>query len=141
MPDHSNPNAVEAAFYAAFQALDIQAVHKLWSRAPDVWCVHPGGQYLQGHEDVVASWRAIFGNAEPPQVDYQLINQVLQGDLAIHVVEEAIRPSGSDDQPSRVLATNIYRREGSGWRMLAHHASLPMMRRKQAAEEAPAQLH
>jgi hypothetical protein len=40
-----------------------------------------------------------------------------------------------------VLATNVYRREGEGWRLQLHHASLPMVRPQEGAQKPERQLH
>ena len=43
-----------------------------------------------------------------------------------------------NESPTRVIATNIYQNTPNGWRMLAHHASLPLV---QGSKRAPRSLH
>jgi hypothetical protein len=50
------------AFYAAFAARDIEAMDELWSRRPNVTCIHPGWSPLIGRDSVMQSWRAILSN-------------------------------------------------------------------------------
>lgn len=129
-PDPTDPRQAEAAFYAAFGARDLTAMIAIWSDSPQALCIHPGGPPLHGPEAILQSWTEILGNAAPPEVRYTELQQVLSGDLAIHVVEERIRPGRSPDAPTRVIATNVYRREPDArWRLLVHHASLPLMSR------------
>ena len=122
----NTPDQAEAAFYGAFQELDTELMAQVWSDDPDAACVHPGGDLLQGKSAVMQSWIEIFGAAERPTLVHRTLQATGNGELAVHLVEEMIRPGGKSDA-SRVLATNVYQRERGGWRMVAHHASLPIM--------------
>lgn len=118
----------ESAFYRSFQDLDLPLMEQVWSEAPAIFCVHPGGGLLQGKPMVMQSWRDIFTGAKRPSMVHHVLQTVTHGELAIHLVEELIRPSGNpDSEPTRVLSTNIYRQDNDGWHMLSHHASLPLM--------------
>ncbi|MCP5142182.1 MAG: nuclear transport factor 2 family protein [Chromatiales bacterium] len=135
---HETPDAAETAFYAAFEALDLGAMAAVWDA--DAVCVHPGGPLLRGHQAVMQSWTEILGNAEPPRIGFDVLQRTVSGDLAVHLVEERIHPKGkSSTHAAAVIATNTYVRRDGGWKLLAHHASLPLMR-KQAQRET-AQLH
>jgi len=124
-PGFSTPEAVEAAFYAAFCACDIQAMDLVWART-EVICIHPGSTALVGRNVVLRSWKNILMDAEPPHLHIKVISRIVSDKLAVHVVEEHIAPvAGAAGITSVVLATNIYRHEEDGWRMLEHHASLP----------------
>jgi ketosteroid isomerase-like protein len=128
-PAPNDPRHAEAAFYAAFGRRDLAAMTAIWSDSPQALCIHPGGPPLHGPEAILQSWTEILGNAAPPEVRYRELQQLLSGDLAIHIVEELIRPAGSSDAATRVIATNVYQRAADdGWRLLVHHASLPLMR-------------
>lgn len=135
-PDPSN---TEAAFYAAFRELDIDRMRDIWLPAPEVSCVHPGGGLLQGVEAVLGSWKEIFRDTQPPQVEYRLIQSTTEARLAVHTVEERVS-SGSTGRHARVIATNVYRLIDGSWRMLAHHASLPLVE-PSAARRPPTPLH
>ena len=126
--DLQTPAAVEAAFYAAFGSLDGDAMHEIWWLSEEIFCVHPGGPLLRGVDAVVGSWLQIFASADPPQLEYRLLSSRQDTELAVHVVEERIRPSGDKTVKSAlVIATNVYIAVADGWRMLSHHASLPMV--------------
>ncbi|MCB1864377.1 MAG: nuclear transport factor 2 family protein [Chromatiales bacterium] len=119
------PDTVEAAFYAAFRALDLDAMRAVWSTADDAWCVHPGGGLILGTNAIVQSWAEIFAGAQPPRIETRHGGRIDADGLSIRLVTESIVSGGS--RMADVLATNIYRRESAGWRLLAHHASLPLM--------------
>ena len=139
MSRFQTPDEAEAAFYAAFETLDIALMGAVWAEQPSPVCVHPGGDLLQERSEVLSSWREILTGAERPELHYRVIQRSASEGLAVHLVEELIRPSRSREEPNRILATNVYRKTAEGWRMTAHHASLPLMRRRPetAASGAP----
>lgn len=122
----TNPAEAEAAFYTAFRDLDIDGMRQVWLASEGTSCIHPGGDLLQGIEAILASWTSIFGDNQPPHVDHRLIQASANGNLAVHTVEESIR-SHDGETHAVVLATNVYGMVEGGWRMLAHHASLPLV--------------
>jgi hypothetical protein len=126
-PPMKTPHDVEAAFYAAFRSLDAAGMQNLWSSSTQIFCVHPGGALLTGSEAVFGSWLQIFAAADPPQLEYRLLHSWQGEELAVHLVEERIQPSrGKTGGSALVVATNVYAAVRGDWRMLSHHASLPM---------------
>ena len=123
------PIEAEEVFYTSFLTLDADRMESIWSESPDLYCIHPGGELLQGRDAVLNSWQNIFTSADPPKLEYRLLYSRHEEKIAIHLVEENIRPSGSSHRSAVVLATNVYVLEGEGWRLFSHHASLPMMKR------------
>lgn len=132
----ATPADAEQAYYAAFASVDLSAMERVWLDNDAVMCIHPGGGLLRGKPRIMQSWMEIFGGAATPEVEHRLLNTIVGNDIAVHLVEEAIRP-GSDKtaDPTRVLATNIYLRQDGSWYLAEHHASLPMMRHRQTQEE------
>jgi len=123
-PNHATADAAEAAFYAAFVDCDIQAMKAVWADA-EVICVHPGSSVLIGREVVMQSWSHILTNAEPPNLNIEVLSRTVCNELAVHVVEEHIASmTGSPEPASIVLATNVYSLEPDGWRLREHHASM-----------------
>jgi ketosteroid isomerase-like protein len=124
------PEAAEDAFYRAFAATDLTAMAGVWNNGDDARCIHPGGDLLSGAAAVLGSWREIFAGASAPRVQARLLHRSGTGDLRIHLVEEGIGPrEAGDGGLTRILATNVYRRTENGWRMVLHHATLPLMER------------
>jgi len=137
-PPFASPDAAEEAFYAAFAAADLRGMEVVWAYGDPVACVHPGGDLLAGRQAVMQSWMDIFSGARPPTLDHRVVASFTDGNLTVHLVEERIRPSGRPtEEATRVLATNTYRREDDGWRIAAHHASLPMIRIRAGEADAP----
>jgi len=137
-PPFASPDAAEEAFYAAFAAADLRGMEVVWAYGDPVACVHPGGDLLAGRQAVMQSWMDIFSGARPPTLDHRVVASFTDGNLTVHLVEERIRPSGRPaEEATRVLATNTYRREDNGWRIAAHHASLPMIRIRAGEADAP----
>ena len=123
--DLSTPEAAESAFYAAFAACDYNAMEAVWAD-DDVVCIHPGSSALVGRTAVMRSWSNMLLNAEQPNIRVNVISRTTSSGLAVHVVEEHISSGyGDTASVSMVLATNIYRQDNDGWRLLEHHASVP----------------
>lgn len=120
-----SPEAAERAFYAAFEDADLEAMRTLWSRSPEVVCVHPGGPRLTGFEAVMESWRQIFDSGQRLRFRLRGRRQLTGSDLVLHCLIEEIETVGEAGPAGRVLVTNGYRREEGGWRMVLHHASAP----------------
>jgi ketosteroid isomerase-like protein len=123
----ATPDETEAAFYRAFEELDLDLMGQVWLDDPEAFCIHPGGDLLEGRQAVQQGWAEIFSGAHRPTLVHRTLRREAAGDLAVHLVEELIRPAGGSDAPSRIIASNLYRRGRDGWRMLAHHASLPLI--------------
>ena len=119
----TTPQDAEAAFYEALEKSDLDAMMAVWADDDDIVCVHPGGARLSGVAQVRESWRAIFANGQT--LRFQLLHQrALSGmTLAVHTVYELISIVGEARAQAPVIATNIYLRTTSGWRMVVHHAS------------------
>ncbi|MGE5152667.1 MAG: nuclear transport factor 2 family protein [Bdellovibrio bacteriovorus] len=136
-----SPEAVEAAFYAAFAATDLRAMERVWLDGERTVCVHPGGGLLMGKGAVMQSWSEILMGAAPPRIEHRLINRIESAEIRVHLVEERIQAGGDPAAPlNLVIATNVYTRDSAGWHLMAHHASLPLMR-KGSAKGATRRLH
>ena len=108
------PVEAEDVFYTSFLTLDADHMESIWSESPDLFCIHPGGELLRGRDAVINSWLDIFASSDPPKLEYRLLYNRREEKVAIHLVEENIRPSGSSHRAAVVLATNIYVLEGEG---------------------------
>jgi ketosteroid isomerase-like protein len=122
-PVLDSPEAAERAFYAAFEALDLDAMRRIWSADPDCVCVHPGGGRLRGYAEVMASWEKILGSGQRLRFKRRELAPFVGTDIAVHVLLEDIEEAGGSPVRGRVIATNAYRLEAGEWRMVLHHAS------------------
>lgn len=112
--------AANSAFYAAFEARDLDAMSDVWEHTDRVTCVHPGWPILAGWASVAASWFALFDG--PQRL------QFIVTDEEVHVAgptawvtcnENLIDASGTQ----AVAATNVFVSGESGWRLVHHHGS------------------
>ena len=121
MPDQpkSDEEAVLAAneeFYSAFSTRDLAAMDALWAEETPVACIHPGWDVLVGRDLVMESWAAILGGPGSPQISCEAPRAFVHGASAFVICHEVLAQQG------RLIATNVFAREGSGWRMVHHQA-------------------
>lgn len=116
MPD-TNKQVIEAnnAFYQAFNADNAEAMEGLWSNQHDIVVIHPGWPALYGRESVLSSWRQIIESGNNQNIHCLDVKVCMLGDSALVTCIEEI-------QQSRLMATNIYVREGDVWKIVHHHA-------------------
>lgn len=117
------PQDVEAAFYEAIERADIEAMMQVWSDDEEIVCVHPGGPRLAGFAAIRDAWRRIFEATPRLRIEVTTLSFTANPFTAVHSVVEFV---GVDDNPTQhapVVATNVYVRGASGWRLIVHHAS------------------
>ena len=122
MSDEEAVDAANAAFYAAFEARDLDAMSAVWERSERATCTHPGWPTLRGWPKVVSSWDAIFRNT--PYIQFVLTDQAVhvEGDTAWVSVSENIL-QGESMHASSVAAVNLFVRRDGAWRLVVHHGS------------------
>lgn len=108
--------AANDAFYAAFNAKDVEAMDAVWSRSDDVACVHPSWNLLSGREQVMNSWRAILDNPDQPRIVAGGASSRVFGGIAYVLCRELV--AGSP-----LTVTNVFTLENGEWRMIHHHSS------------------
>jgi len=120
-PDLDALAAANAAFYAAFEARDLDAMSKLWEHSDRIVCTHPGWASLRGWGQVAASFFALFQNSQHLQFILTKQAAAVVGDMAWVSVDENILQSTN---ATTVAALNLFVRGDDGdWRLVAHHAS------------------
>lgn len=114
---------IEAAYYDAIGRADIDTMMALWADDDEIVCVHPGALRLVGHAAIRSSWESIFKGGGVPIHPVQL--HVMQNmSMAVHSVAEEVHLPQGEQTDFHVVATNVYLKTPSGWRIVAHHASL-----------------
>ena len=119
----TSPQDAALAFYHAFEARDIDAMMASWAEDEDIVCVHPGGPRLVGYEAVRAGWEQLFaGDAKlsfrlDEIVVIETVGLALQSAIEHVTLGEEPKPRGA------AIATNVFLRTPSGWRLVVHHAS------------------
>ncbi|MCB1259381.1 MAG: nuclear transport factor 2 family protein [Acidimicrobiales bacterium] len=119
-PDDRGALAAHRAFYAAFEARDLDAMSDLWRHDAAVTCVHPGWPALHGWASVAASWASLFGGSE--RLQFILTDERLHrvGDVCWATVDENIIQGAHG---ATVNALNVFEWSDGRWWMVAHHGS------------------
>lgn len=119
-------DAVNTAFYEAFEAGDIDAMRELWLDADDAVCVHPGGPPIRGASAIARSWAVIMANTPYIQFFLTDVQVKVRGDVATVTCTENVL-TGSDIPDifggASAVATNVFVQTPDGWRLWVHHAS------------------
>jgi len=122
--DDNEVLAVNQAFYEALQALNLKMMEAVWWHEDWVRCIHPGGELIQGWEDVRESWASIFHSTEYMRVSISRPLVKVIGDVAwISCIENVTSTFEDDFATALVETTNIFVRRGGQWRMAHHHAA------------------
>ncbi len=121
----ATPQDVEDTFYEAFEAHDLEAMMTVWADAEDIVCIQPMSPIFQGLADIRRIWGQVFSHDQRPEIMVHHRQWLENEGLAVHIVEEQISLPGIPQRPPPVIATNVYRREPDGWRMVLHHVSPP----------------
>lgn len=115
MSDSETVLFANEAFYRAFADRDLAAMEAVWSHAASVSCLHPGWGPLYGRGDVMASWAGILSSPGSPKIRPHAARAMVHGDTALVVCFEALGAAFA-------IATNVFVREGSLWKMVHHQA-------------------
>lgn len=114
--------AANEAFYRAFRERDYEAMDQLWASQHVVACTHPASQVLHGRGPVMASWRAVLGAEDAPQIRCADASAFVMGSSAFVTCTEVV--AGDDEGVgAELMATNVFVSEAGEWRLAHHHAS------------------
>ena len=126
--EHREVEAVNAAFYEAFETADLDAMQDLWLEDPDTLCVHPGALPVRGTSSINRSWALIMANT--PYIQFFLTDvevSVLEGVASVTCTENVLTGDDSTGLDAfggaKAVATNVFVRTVDGWRLWIHHAS------------------
>jgi hypothetical protein len=112
------------SFYRCIEALDLDAMDRLWLHDEWVRCVHPGWDVLVGWSAVRRSWQTIFANTQWMRIVPTNVDVVVFDDVAIvSCAENMTAADGAEVGVAVAQATNLFRNTAAGWRMIHHHAS------------------
>lgn len=117
------PEAAEIAFYAAFEARSLDAMMAVWLADEQIACIHPLAAPLNGRAAVAAGWRSMFEAAGQFRVRVELAHEIRSAEQVVRIVREYLLIGQETEPRPPILATNVYRKDTDGWRMVLHHAS------------------
>lgn len=121
--------AANQAFYAAFEAADLDAMRALWLEDDQILCIHPGQVPLRGVRDVDRSWALLMANTSYIQffltdLEVSVLPDVDAGVATVTCTENIL--TGTREVigfgGARAMATNVFVRTPDGWRLWIHHA-------------------
>jgi ketosteroid isomerase-like protein len=119
----TSPQDAALAFYQAFEARDVDAMMAAWAEDEDIVCVHPGGPRLVGYEAVRVGWEQLFAGDTKLSFRLEQIVVIETVGLALQSAIEHVT-IGSDPKPrGAAIATNVFLRTPTGWRVVVHHSS------------------
>lgn len=133
MPQSEAVLFANEAFYRAFADRKIEAMKDLWAKGSPVTCIHPGWGALAGRDQVLASWEAILGNPDAPEIACVNPAAHVYGETATVICHEQIGDSF-------LIATNIFVREDGHW-LLVHRQAGPVVTPPETVAEEPATVH
>lgn len=113
-----------AAFYDAFEALDLRAMASCWAKREADVCTHPGWETMYGWQEIRESYRAIFANTGFMRFEATDLRVEILGDLArVSCVERIFSVADTHTTHGAVAATNLFLRTDAGWKLTLHHGS------------------
>lgn len=121
--------AVNVAFYEAFETGDLELMRELWVDTADAVCVHPGAGPVRGASAINRSWALIMANTPYIQFFLTDVEIAVQGDTATLSCMENVLADGGESAEfggGRAVATNVFRYVDQRWRLVVHHSS-PIM--------------
>lgn len=119
----ATPQDAELAFYEAIERNDLETLMALWSEDDEIVCIHPGGPRLAGYAAIRESWRRIFESGAKLRVRITQLSAVVNPFTAIHSLVEKITIVSQNQEIAPIVATNVYVRGPTGWRMVLRHGS------------------
>lgn len=115
-----------ADLYAALNVMlagDAGPVLAVWSSADDITYAGPFGGFLTGPGAVADAFRGVATQRLGGRIEVTDLHVVEAGDMGYTVCNEHGIDHVIDGRPVNLThrATNVFRREGDGWRMVHHH--------------------
>ena len=121
-PIYTSPQDAALAFYQAFEAKDIDAMMTAWADDEEIVSVHPGGARHVGYDAVRGAFEQLF--AGDGKLAFRLDQVVMMETVGLAVQSAIEHIYLADGNPrGAAIATNVFMRTPSGWRMVLHHAS------------------
>ncbi len=117
------------AFYSALNTMftgELEPMKAVWSHKDDVTYMGPSGGFLIGWKDVLPEWEKQAAAKLGGKVVPKDMRITVGRDLAIVSNYEIGENLTSDGEPQGVSirATNLFRSEEGGWKMIGHHTDI-----------------
>jgi len=118
---YSTPQEAEDAYYDALEEGDLEQILSVWSDSDEICCLLPMSPLVQGRDAVKEIFSMVFSRGAGVSLNIHHLHWIETGNIAIHQVEEVVQGAPiNSSPPAPFYATNIFRREVDGWRLLLH---------------------
>jgi len=117
---YANPQDAEDAFYDALDAGELDQLLSVWAQSDDICCLLPMHPLVQSHQGVTEVFTRLLSQGHGVSLAITHLGWIETDDIAIHFVEETVQAPPPDTPPPPFYGTNIYRKDESGWRLIAH---------------------
>ncbi|MEM7008764.1 MAG: nuclear transport factor 2 family protein [Thermodesulfobacteriota bacterium] len=112
------------SFYLAIKNSDFDQMKTVWLQDSSVKCVHPGWPMLHGWEAVSQSWKKIFENGAPIDIELVEVETEISGNSAwVICIEKISYKIENEIHSGFAQSTNIFKLDGELWQLALHHAS------------------
>lgn len=127
--DTAGVRAASDAFYSALNKMftgDIASMEAVWSHESDVSQLGPFGGRINGWDAVGKEWTHEASLKLGGKVSAENIQVVAGVCMGYTVTEEVGQDMSADGKPVEVRfrATNVFRKERGGWKMVHHHTDI-----------------
>lgn len=119
----NTPQDAEDAYYDAIENSDLEALMQVWQEDANCFCYLPMMPVAFGAEAIRNQWGDLLGNISL-DIEIRHLEWIEAGDFAFHLLEEHVKAAGQP-APQVAYATNTYRKNENGWRMVGHQNSPP----------------
>jgi ketosteroid isomerase-like protein len=120
--------AANRRFYDAFEALDLDAIEACWETSGRAACLHPGGPWMRGWDEVRDGWETILAHTN--YIEFEIVEprvELVDPMAWVTCVERITTAADGGQSVAEVAATNLWVLDGAGWHLVLHHAS-PVVR-------------
>ena len=114
------PQEAEDAYYDALEEGDPDRLLSIWADGDEVCCLLPMYPMILGRPGVEDAYAHLLSQGQGVELSITHLQWIEAGDIAIHQVEEQLPVPSSGSTPPPLYATNIFRKDNSGWRMTIH---------------------
>lgn len=136
--------AANRAFYDALEGGDLDLLTAVWLPGPQTLCVHPGAEPLRGTPVILRSWAAVMSAMLYMQFFLTDVEVTLgpsgEGQVAIVSCTQNLLTAGETGDETftgaKAVASNVFVRTGTGWRLWSHHSS-PVLSMVQEGPDDP----
>jgi len=128
---------VNTRFYKALGTRDLELMGTVFVHDHRAGCMHPGWVMLKGWEAIRQSWENVFNPQDQLEIKLHNLAVELEGDSAwVTCIQELVYINRDPVTQNVSVSTNIFEKNGSGWKMVIHQASpMPISAQEEVGEE------